>query len=92
MGGITKAEIGAIRVFDRETKFEIVGGAAERFLASAMASGSELVVSATTAPGVGPVRDLGPRPAKVKPARAPAARGQEQVRRKKNRAKKGIGF
>jgi len=92
MGGVTKAEIGAIRVFDRETKFEILGPAAAGFLERAMGSGSELVVSATTAPGPGPVKDLGPRPAKVKPSRAPEARGKEQVRRKKNKAKKGMGF
>ena len=30
-GGITKAEIGAIRVLPRETRFEIIGGAAEHF-------------------------------------------------------------
>jgi ATP-dependent RNA helicase DeaD len=92
MGGITKAEIGAIRVFDRETKFEIAEHAAAEFFAAAMASGSELVVSATTAPGPGPVRDLGPRPAKTKPARAPEARGKEQARRKKNKEKRGMGF
>ena len=33
-GGITKSEIGAIRVFDRETRFEIAAGAAERFMAA----------------------------------------------------------
>jgi len=92
MGGIRKAQIGAIRVFDRETKFEILGVAAEGFLARAMSSGSELVVSASSAPGPGPATELGPRPAKLKPARAPQARGKEQVRRKKNKEKKGMGF
>lgn len=33
-GRITKAEIGAIRIFERETRFEIVAAAAERFAAS----------------------------------------------------------
>jgi ATP-dependent RNA helicase DeaD len=33
-GKITKQEIGAIRILDRETKFEIDAGAADRFLAS----------------------------------------------------------
>ncbi|KTS23512.1 helicase [Methylobacterium indicum] len=30
-GDVTREEIGAIRIFDRETKFEVRGGAAERF-------------------------------------------------------------
>ncbi|MDN3627348.1 DEAD/DEAH box helicase [Methylobacterium isbiliense] len=30
-GGVTRDEVGAIRIFERETKFEIRGGAAERF-------------------------------------------------------------
>ncbi len=34
-GGITKSEIGAIRILDNETQFEIVGHAAERFAADA---------------------------------------------------------
>jgi ATP-dependent RNA helicase DeaD len=34
-GGITKNEIGAIRILDNETQFEIVGHAAERFVAEA---------------------------------------------------------
>ena len=33
-GGVTKAEIGAIRVFDRETRFEIARAAADRFTAA----------------------------------------------------------
>jgi ATP-dependent RNA helicase DeaD len=34
-GGITKNEIGAIRILDRETQFEIAAGAAERFAEAA---------------------------------------------------------
>ncbi len=34
-GHVTKRDIGAIRIFDRETKFEIVAHAAERFIAAA---------------------------------------------------------
>ncbi|MBI1649171.1 DEAD/DEAH box helicase [Hyphomicrobium sulfonivorans] len=30
-GGVTKAEIGAIRIFDRDTRFQIVSDAADRF-------------------------------------------------------------
>jgi ATP-dependent RNA helicase DeaD len=32
-GGITKSEIGAIRILDNETQFEVAGHAAERFAA-----------------------------------------------------------
>jgi len=31
MGGVTKADIGAIRIFDTDTRFEITAGSAERF-------------------------------------------------------------
>ncbi len=34
-GHVTKRDIGSIRIFDRETKFEIAGHAADRFLAAA---------------------------------------------------------
>ncbi|ACA19006.1 DEAD/DEAH box helicase domain protein [Methylobacterium sp. 4-46] len=39
-GGITREEVGAIRIFDRETKFEIRGGAAANFADSFGRSGS----------------------------------------------------
>ena len=38
-GGIDRQEIGAIRIFDRETKFEVRGGAAARFAESFARSG-----------------------------------------------------
>jgi ATP-dependent RNA helicase DeaD len=79
IGGITKQEIGAIRIFDRETKFEIAGYAAERFAAAA-APNSDLAVTRTTAPSVH-------KPPREKAAiHAPAGRAREQARRKKNRA------
>jgi ATP-dependent RNA helicase DeaD len=89
LGNITKAEIGAIRIFDRETKFEIFSPAAERFAASVQAApNNDLVIEPTTPPGAGPSRDPGPRPAKqkpIRPARAPDAKPNEQARRKKNK-------
>jgi ATP-dependent RNA helicase DeaD len=90
LGGITKQEIGAIRIFDRETKFEILGQAAERFTAAVRAAeNTDLIIEQTLPPGAGPARDPGPRPAKTKPprpARAPDAKPNEQARRKKNKA------
>jgi len=92
LGNITKAEIGAIRIFDRETKFEIFSPAAERFAASVRAApNNDLVIEPSTPPGAGPTRDPGPRPAKqkpIRPARAPDAKPNEQARRKKNKAMK----
>jgi ATP-dependent RNA helicase DeaD len=40
-GHVTKKEIGAIRIFDRETKFEIVEEAAERFAQAALIRGGK---------------------------------------------------
>jgi ATP-dependent RNA helicase DeaD len=40
-GKITKADIGAIRIFERETKFEVAQAAAERFAASVRRSPDE---------------------------------------------------
>jgi ATP-dependent RNA helicase DeaD len=89
LGGVTKADIGAIRIFDRETKFEILAAKAEAFAAAvARAAGNEIKLAPSTPPGDGPARDLGPRPAKVKfarPARAPGAKPNEQERRRKNK-------
>ncbi|KAB1073954.1 DEAD/DEAH box helicase [Methylobacterium planeticum] len=39
-GGIDRQEIGAIRIFDRETKFEVRGNAASRFAATFARNGS----------------------------------------------------
>ncbi len=80
IGGITKQEIGAIRIFDRETKFEIASYAAERFAAAASAPNGDLVVTQTTPPSIH-------KPLREKEAiRAPSGKPSEQARRKKNRA------
>ena len=39
MGGVTKADIGAIRIFDTDTRFEIAAGSADRFAAAVRGSG-----------------------------------------------------
>jgi ATP-dependent RNA helicase DeaD len=96
LGGITKQEIGAIRIFDRETKFEIFTAAAQRFAAAVRAAeNNDLIIGETTPPSHGPARDPGARPAKVKPnrpVRAPDAKPNEQARRKKNKAMKSGQF
>ncbi|HQT65481.1 MAG: helicase [Acidocella sp. 20-57-95] len=98
VGGITKQEIGVIRIFDRETKFEISASAAQRFQESVRAAtNQDMVIEPSTPPGAGPARDPGPRPAKVKaaqparpprPPRAADAKPTEQERRRKNKASK----
>ena len=76
IGGITKQEIGAIRIFDRETKFEIAAHAADRF----DTPNNDLVVTRTTPPSVH-------KPVRAKEAaREPFGKPSEQARRKKNRA------
>ena len=39
MGGVTKADIGAIRIFDTDTRFEIAAGSADRFAAAVRHAG-----------------------------------------------------
>ena len=39
MGGVTKADIGAIRIFDTDTRFEIAAGSADRFAAAVRDAG-----------------------------------------------------
>jgi ATP-dependent RNA helicase DeaD len=94
LGGVTKADIGAIRIFDRETKFEILAVKAEAFAnAVAQAAANEIKLEASTAPGNAALRDPGPRPAKTKPARPerPAnAKPNEQERRRKNKVLKKV--
>jgi ATP-dependent RNA helicase DeaD len=70
-GGITKGDIGAIRVFERETRFEIAASAAERF-ASAIAEGGDEGgrITPVAEPDMPPPRDRKrppQRPAKPRP-------------------------
>ncbi len=62
-GHVTKPDIGAIRIFGRETKFEIVQGAAERF-AAAVRDGVDDGIRIE--PAAAPPASDGPRP-KFKP-------------------------
>ncbi len=51
-GGITKRDIGAIRIFDRETRFEIRAELADRFANPDMAGGDDDIrIAPATAPG-----------------------------------------
>jgi ATP-dependent RNA helicase DeaD len=94
-GGITKQEIGAIRIFDGETKFEIAPEAAERFAAAVAAqTGAEVALEPSSPPGAGstrPLRPTGPRPQAPRPDKPPRPYGgkpTEQQRRRVNKAKR----
>ena len=84
-GAITRSEIGAIRVFDRETRFEIARSAADRF-AAALAQNVEdgPRIAPLDEPDVAPARDRKrppPRSDTAAPAaRKPAARPQSSKR------------
>ncbi|PZQ64814.1 MAG: helicase [Phenylobacterium zucineum] len=60
LGHVTKADIGVIRIFDNETKFQIAGASEARFLEAsrAAADAGELRIQPTTPPA-----PQGPRPA-----------------------------
>ena len=82
LGGVTKQDIGAIRIFDRETKFEILQEAAASFTAAiATAPSNEIALQPTTPPGAGPARDPGPRPAKIKSPGRPGPKAPSRTSR-----------
>ena len=52
LGHVTKKEIGSIRIFDRETKFEIANIAADKFAGSVKATeADEIKIEPSTPPG-----------------------------------------
>ncbi|RAK68985.1 DEAD/DEAH box helicase [Phenylobacterium kunshanense] len=63
LGHVTKADIGLIRIFDRETKFQIAPAAEARFLEAvrATADAGEMRIESTTPPAAQGPRQ-GPRP------------------------------
>jgi ATP-dependent RNA helicase DeaD len=60
VGDVTRSEIGAIRVFDRETKFEIANDAASRFIAAVERGGEQDFKIAPAAPAPAP-KSFAPR-------------------------------
>ncbi|WP_297511367.1 DEAD/DEAH box helicase [uncultured Caulobacter sp.] len=84
LGHITKKDIGAIRIFDYDTKFEISAEAATRFGAAVQATVREDVsITPTAAPaprGERPPRDPNAPPREFKP-RPPRGEGDERPQR-----------
>jgi ATP-dependent RNA helicase DeaD len=73
LGHVTKKEIGAIRVFERETRFEIVAEAAERFAATVEgAAERDARIEPAGPPSAGPP-SRGPRPKRPEGRERPAA-------------------
>ena len=63
LGHVTKAEIGSIRIFEKETKFEIVKPVAERFAAAAAQTAEDdIKIQPAGAPGPKDDRPFKPRP------------------------------
>ncbi|HYZ62631.1 MAG TPA: DEAD/DEAH box helicase [Acetobacteraceae bacterium] len=70
LGGITKAEIGAIRIFERETRFEVAAEAAGRLAQAVQRSGShepKIEPAPPAAPTFRPQRPHAGRPAPRSP-------------------------
>ena len=56
-GHVTKSDIGAIRVFDRETRFEIAAAAAGRFAAAVREGPDDVRITPLDEPDLPPARD-----------------------------------
>ena len=84
-GHVTKSDIGAIRVFDRETRFEIAASAAARFAAAVQEGADDVRITPLAEPDLPPARDR-KRPvgradnAGPPPSRKPAQRPQSSKR------------
>ncbi|WP_375409439.1 DEAD/DEAH box helicase [uncultured Methylobacterium sp.] len=83
-GGIGRQEIGAIRIFDRETKFEVRGGVASRFATTFAKNGSpeiqvEALLDGETADEGKGHRNAGPKNAGPKGFKSPRAARHERV-------------
>ena len=88
-GNVTKQEIGTIRIFDRETKFEIAPQALENFHAAIATQQGEPRIEPAAPPGASRV------PHGTAPAKRPApplnpGRPGEQQRRRQNKKTKGL--
>ncbi len=84
LGHITKAEIGPIRIFDDETRFEIIAHAAEDFAAAVQATLEDNIqITPTTAPQRGDPRRDEDRPARA--SRSPRAERTREDRPREER-------
>jgi ATP-dependent RNA helicase DeaD len=70
-GNVTRQEIGAIRIFERETKFEVAASVVDRF-AHAIRKGGEDDIEIVAIQGEAPERGRRDAPEREAPARRPA--------------------
>ena len=85
-GGVTKRDIGSIRIFDKESKVEIMPRVAEAFAAAVAGpppAGENIHIEPTTAPGG--VSAEGPRP-KLRPGYKPRPKDEGAGRRRREQA------
>ena len=73
LGGVTKQDIGAIRIFDMETKFELDVAVGDTFMASVLASGETEIQFQATTPASQTVRPTGRYPTKPREFATPRA-------------------
>jgi ATP-dependent RNA helicase DeaD len=74
-GHITKKDLGQIRIFDRETKFEIARDAVDRFKAAvAGAPGEPIRIEPAGAPGLRPAPEAGGEGEARRPQKGPPAK------------------
>jgi ATP-dependent RNA helicase DeaD len=86
VGHVTKKDIGEIRIFDRETKFEISAEAEPRFREAirAASAGGDMRVEPAGPPGPRPPRSSGPRRTGPAPGKPPGGAPRKPKRRKAN--------
>ena len=88
-GKITRDEIGAIKIYDRETKFEIAESVAKRFAAAAGLSEGDDIAIATADSRNEPVKGDGKRPFGKPGGRKPFHRKTTDARAPADRPNKG---
>ena len=89
LGDVTKADIGAIRVFDRETRFEIAAGALGRFRAGVEASNGEGGrISPVEEPDLPAARDRKRPPPRFKSDARPQATSKRQMGKLRERPRR----
>jgi ATP-dependent RNA helicase DeaD len=78
MGGVEKRDIGAIRIFDRETTFEIDAAQAARF--ATMVAEDAATATGTENPRIAPCAPAAAATPWRHPSRAPESRGRGRAR------------
>ncbi len=89
-GNVTKQDIGAIRIFDRETKFEIAAQSLDIFHAAIAGQQSEPRIEAAAPPSTTRTPYEKPQASKPEDHRPPPAKPNEQQRRRQSKKTKNL--